>query len=142
MRKLTFSATLLLFGFLLNACGGGSIGTLQSIKLNQQVVVASTQFTATGVYSSGKQLTPLSVGWFDFSLNSFVVGNPHYSLTNSRFTPLCTSGTALIVMAIAPTAANAPVSGAIPVNVFQDFATGKTNNEGGFLAATTQITCL
>jgi len=141
VHKLILGATLLFFSFLLNACGGGSIGTLQSIKINQQMAVAFPEFTATGIYSSGKQVTPLSAGWFAFPLNSFLVGNPHYTLTKSAFLPQCTAGAALTVMAITPTDANASTTGTIPAAVFQDFATGKTNNEGGFLAATTQLTC-
>ena len=112
-----------------------------SIELNCQVVVATAQFMATGVYSSGRQVTPLSVGWFDFPLNSFLVGNPHYTLTESRFVPLCASSTMLIILAIAPLDSNSPTSGTIPAAVFQDFATGKTNNEDGFLAATVQFNC-
>ena len=141
MSRLTLGAMLLFFGFFLNACGGGGIGSLQSLKITSQVAVTSFQFTATGLYSSGKQLTPLSVGWFDFTFNSFLVGNPHYTLTKSRFVPLCTSGEVLIVMAIAPVDPNASATGTVPTAVFQDFATGKTNNEGGFIAATTQINC-
>ena len=141
MRKLTFGATLLFFGFLLNACGGSSTGKLQSVKINQQMAVAFPEFNATGIYSSGRQVTPLSVGWFDFPLNSFLVGNPHYTLTKSAFLPQCTAGVALIVMAITPIDANASTSGTIPASVFQDFATGKTNNENGFLAATAQLNC-
>jgi hypothetical protein len=141
MRKLTFGARFLFFGFLLNACGGSSTGTLQSIKINQQMAVAFPEFNATGIYSSGRQVTPLSVGWFDFPLNSFLVANPHYTLTKSAFLPQCTAGVALTVMTIAPIDANASTSGTIPASVFQDFATGKTNNEGGFLAATAQLNC-
>jgi hypothetical protein len=114
---------------------------LQSIKIDQQMAVASPEFIATGMYSSGRQVTPLSAGWFDFPLNSFLLGNPHYALTMSAFVPQCTAGTTLIVMAITPIDANASTSGTIPAAVFQDFAKGKTNNEDGFLATTTQLNC-
>jgi len=78
---------------------------------------------------------------FDFPVNSFLIGNPHYTLTKSAFLPQCTPGVALVVLAITPIDASASTSGTIQANVFQDFAAGKANNEDGFLASTAQLNC-
>jgi hypothetical protein len=141
VSKLTLASLVGCIVVYFNGCGGNGNYTLQSIRINQKVAAASSQFTATGIYSDGTQTTPLAVGWFQWTFSSFLVGTPHYSLRNSPFLPQCASGTALTIMAVAPLDPHAQSSGTIPVGVFQDFALGKTNTEGGFVAGTIQQNC-
>ena len=143
MRKVSLTSLLWCFTLFLTACGGSSSHSpLQSIKINQQLAGPSAQFTATGIHVDRSQSTPLSVAWYQWTFtSSFLGGNPLYRLSGSPFLPQCTSGIGLTIMAVTPIDPHAPSNGSIPVGVFLDFAQGKTNNEAGFLAQTTQLNC-
>jgi len=139
MRRVFWGGFCLFLGWMLSSCGGGT-STLQSITINQQSA-PSPQFNATGTYGNGSQVTPLPVSWINWSFASFIMGQPRYRLTTSAFSFCTQSGSAWTVAAIAPTDPHAPTSGTIDVNVFKDLVTGKTQVEGGFVAATVQVAC-
>jgi hypothetical protein len=142
MRRVAWAPFLLFsVAVLMSSCGGGS-GTLHSIRINQQSGSGMPQFTATGSYSNGSQVTPLPASWIVWSFGSFISGQPHYRLTAAPFSPCSVSGPgAWTVAAIAPTDPHAANNGSIPMSVFGDLISGKTSAEGGFVGATMQVSC-
>ncbi|HEX7893661.1 MAG TPA: hypothetical protein VF447_05665 [Terriglobales bacterium] len=142
MSRPVFAAFLLAAALLMVSCGGGTPATLQSLRINQQLTGASATFTATGIYSNGRQVTPTAVSWVNWSVTTFVSGQPRYLLKSSPFVPPCSaSGAVSTVAAVAPMDPHAPSTGPIPANVWADLITGKTQSEGGFVGATAQLTC-
>lgn len=67
LRKFT-TAALLLVALTLAACGNSN--RLKSISVSPARATASAaQFTATGEYSNGSEVTPLSVTWTNYDPN-------------------------------------------------------------------------
>lgn len=143
MSRVTWAPLLLLvFAVVLSSCGGGSLGTLRSIQINQQSAVDFPEYTATGTYSNGMQANGIAVSWVQWNFTTFVVSTPHYLLTASPFLPQCAqAGSAFTLAAIAPADPQAPSNGDVPLNVWMDIVTGKAQSEGGFVGARVQITC-
>jgi hypothetical protein len=128
--------------FLLLAMSGcGSSRQLQSIAITPTGAIEGNmielQFVAAGSFNvSPTSVNPLPVAWYvvpqvtnDFNLT--------YNLTSQPFSMMCQTGSSVI--ALAPTDPNAPSSGNIPSQVFQDLVVNHTiTMEGGFVASTAQ----
>jgi hypothetical protein len=125
--------------FLLTALGCGSSNRqLQSIA-TAGVGMIQFQFTAVGTFSmSPTTVNSLPVSWY---LVSQSPPPANYTLTSQPFVTQCQ--TFAVVVAVAPTNPNAPTSGTIPNQVFQDLVIAHTTtSEGGFVASTPQnIAC-
>lgn len=141
------SAVLLLSAGTLSGCGGGPRRQLQSITVSPQSAVAqngqSPQFTATGQFNTAPtSVTPLAVS-FVVRGPGFDLAGPGYSLsTQPASFPCIIPGTTVLVIAIAPVDPNAPPSGPMPSQIFQDLVVNHvTTSEGGFLAGIAQLTC-
>jgi hypothetical protein len=143
-----FSYLSILALFLLSGCGGNSISRqLQSLSVSPTSATAQggqAQFTATGQFNMPPMtVTPATVAWFP----SFPVIDPlpsgfGYSLTSQPFTAQCLQPGPMTVTAIAPMDTNASANGVIPIPVFLDLVTNqKATQEGGFVAATSTLTC-
>jgi len=139
MPKLFWGLVLMLAVVVTSSCGGGT-SAIRALQINQQLTASGTEFTATATYSDGKQVTPAPVSWIVWNSGTFLKGQPGYRLSSSPYVPLCGSqclGWTLVV--IAPADPNAPMSGPIPLAVFQDLISGKRSTEAGFVAATVQL---
>jgi hypothetical protein len=125
--------------FLLTTLGcGNSSRHLQSIATSG-VGMTQFQFTAVGTFSmSPTTVNSLPVSWY---LASQTPSPANYTLTSQPFVTQCQ--TLAVVIAVAPTNPNAPSSGTIPSQVFQDLVVAHTaTSEGGFVASTPQnIAC-
>lgn len=124
------------------SCGGGSATpTLQSISISPASSSGPAQFVATGVYSNGKTVTPLPVDWS----NDAVVLDPPpaYHLTATPFTQPCVAGVSgsFVISAFAPQNPNAPSSGSMPMNVWQDMIHASVQSEGGFVSGSAHLNC-
>ncbi|MHB1699564.1 MAG: hypothetical protein ACYCSN_05410 [Acidobacteriaceae bacterium] len=105
-RLFLFHAPLLLLGFSLLACG--SVSQLESISINPVAATAqdsasgTVQFTATGTYTDGHTVSPLSVFWGEHA-PWIEIPDPGGVTVNSNGLAQCTTfkGTVPIV-AIAP----------------------------------------
>lgn len=134
----------------LSGCGGHSISNrqLQSLSVSPASTTAQggqAQFTATGQFNTmPMSVSPASVAWFQippaFDPPGSMIG---LTLTSQPFTAQCfgfAHGT-LNVTAVAPEDGNA-TSASIPLPVFLDLVLNRTTTrEGGFVAATGQMTC-
>jgi hypothetical protein len=137
----------LLLLFLLSGCGSNR--QLQSITVNPASAAATTQggqvqFTATGQFNmSPMTTTPATVAWFpSFPVIDPVSSGFGFTLTNQPFTAQCLISGAMTVTAIAPMDTNASANGFIPIPIFMDLVRNHTaTQEGGFVAATAQLTC-
>lgn len=117
---------------------GSSSRQLQSITTDA-VGMIQFQFTAAGNFNaSPTTVHPLPVSWFLVSQNP---PPADYTLTSQPFATACQSFA--VVIAIAPTNPNAPSSGTIPSQVFQDLVVAHTTtSEGGFVVSSPQnIAC-
>ena len=86
-------------------------------------------------------ITPASVSWMEFGPGLDTVITNSYSLTIQPFGAACSSGTYTVV-AFAPMDPYASARGSVPSQVFQDLVVQHTmSSEGGFVAATAQLTC-
>ena len=140
-------AALLLFS--IAGCVADSDRVLQSISISPNTATgASASYTATGTYSSAPvTVTPLSVSWLIMGPGLDPPG-PGYAETPGVFqAQRCSqvqskTTTNYVVVAFAPADPNAPSSGPMPAQVFQDLVTAHTmTSEGGFVAATAALTC-
>lgn len=127
-----------------SGCGSGR--QLQSLTVNPASAVAQggqAQFIATGQFNmSPMTMTPANVAWFpSFPVIDPVSSGFGYQLTSQPFTAQCLQSGPMTVMAIAPVDTNAKTSGFIPIPVFEDLRSQTTTQEGGFVAATAQLTC-
>jgi hypothetical protein len=135
----------LLFIFLLSGCGSNR--QLQSITVNPASATAQggqAQFIATGQFNmSPMTTTPATVAWFpSFPVIDPVSSGFGFTLTNQPFTAQCLFPGPMTVTAIAPMDTNASADGFIPIPVFMDLVRNHTaTQEGGFVAATAQLTC-
>jgi hypothetical protein len=144
---IALSSALLLLS--ITGCTAGSDRALQSISISPNTGSgAAASYTATGTFSSPPlSVTPLSVSWLVMGPGLDPPG-PGYTLTPGAFlAQRCSqveskSATNYVVVAYAPTNPNAPSSGPMPAQVFQDLVTAHTMaSEGGFVAATATLTC-
>jgi len=140
-------AALLLFS--IAGCVADSDRVLQSISISPNTATgASASYTATGTYSSAPvTVTPLSVSWFVMGPGLDPPG-PGYALAPGAFqAQRCSqvqskTSQDYVVIAVAPANPNAPSSGPMPSQVFQDLVTAHTiTSEGGFVASTAALTC-
>ncbi|HTS34904.1 MAG TPA: hypothetical protein VMH04_04470 [Candidatus Solibacter sp.] len=137
------SATILLVVLWVAACGTGT-RQLQSITISSGGNI-NMQYTATGNFNKDpRTVSPLPVSWYVVSSNvspSVVEPIYNYVLTTEPYSlnPCSLTDT---VIALAPTDPNAPSSGAIPGNVYQDLVvTQSVSKEGGFVAAASPANC-
>ena len=127
-------------------CGSDNGRQLQSISISPASTNVprngSVTFTATGQFSmSPMTVTPARVSWMEFGPGLDPVITNRYSLTSQPFGATCLSGTYTVV-AYAPMDPHASASGNVPSQVFQDLVVQHTmSSEGGFVAATAQLTC-
>jgi len=119
-------------------CGSGN-RQLQSITANGTGMI-QFQFTAAGMFNaSPTSVNPLPVSWYKIPAG---VDPPFsYSLSSQPFATSCQTGD--MVIALAPTNPDAPATGPIPTQVFDDLVlTHTTTSEGGFVASSPQnIAC-
>ena|ERR1039458_1609370 len=130
------NATLSVSLFLLAILGcGGSNRQLQSITANSQGMI-QFQFSAAGTFSaSPTSVNPLRVSWYVIPSGE----DPPfgYTISSQPFATSCHTGT--VVIALAPANPNAPTSGTIPTQVFDDLVIAHTTTaEGGFVASSPQ----
>ena len=143
MPRFLWAAFLMFSAVMASGCGGGTPGALQirSLQINQQSTVGEPVYTATAILSDGKQVDPASVSWVVWNYGTSLIGQPHYLLTSSPYSPLlcgaqCAGWT---LVAIAPADPNGPKNGPIPMSVFQDLISGKATAEAGFVATAMQL---
>jgi hypothetical protein len=144
---IAISGALLLL--IINGCAAGSDRGLESISINPNSASgAAASYTATGTFSSPPvTVTPLSVSWLVMGPGLEPPG-PGYTLSPGAFqAQRCSqieskTATNYVVVAYAPANPNAPSSGPMPEQVFQDLVIAHTmTSEGGFVAATAALTC-
>lgn len=140
-------AIALLLTISLLGCGGGSSRQLLSLTIAPASATAQSgqaQFTATGQFNQAPMnVTPAMAAWFQSSPPFDPPGDPiSFTLSSQPFTAKCLiSGQTMNVIAFAPVDASAS-NGTIPLQVFLDLTVRHTTNqEGGFVAATAQLTC-
>lgn len=130
----TLSAWLVLTATL--GCGSGNSNggrQLQSISLNGTGMI-QLQYTATGTFNtSPAMVNPLPVSWYTVDLSPSAVA---YTLTSEPFQVSCQDS---LLVAVAPSDPNAPTTGTIPGQVYQDLVIAHTATaEGGFIASNPQ----
>jgi hypothetical protein len=119
------------------ACGSSN-RQLQSIAINTTGAIEGNmiqlQFVASGMFNaSPTTVNPLPASWYVVPQDTA----PIYTLTSQPFKMMCKTGASVI--ALAPTDTNAPSSGAIPSQVFDDLVINHTiAAEGGFIASPPQ----
>ena len=131
-------------------CAGGCGGTstprqLQSITISPATATAQNgqaQFTATGQFNTAPMtVTPLSVTWVERGPGIDIAG-PGYSLTDGPLKAQCILPGSLTIVAFAPADPSAPASGPMSFQLYDDLVVNHTTSqEGGFIAATAQMTC-
>jgi hypothetical protein len=132
-----FTLSASLFLALTLGCGTSN-RQLQSIAINTTGAIEGNmiqlQFVAAGTFNaSPTAVNPLPVSWYVVPHDTTAV----YTLTSQPLTMMCQTGSSVI--ALAPTNPNAPSSGTIPSQVFQDLVINHTiAEEGGFVASTAQ----
>jgi hypothetical protein len=138
------SATFLLLILGTTTCGSGGRRQLESIAINSGGNI-NMQYTATGMFNrEPTPVSPLPVSWYVVnSAFSPAVVQPIYGyvLTTQPYTlsPCLLTDT---VVALAPADPNAPSSGEIPLQVYQDLVVTHTvTKEGGFVAASAAANC-
>jgi hypothetical protein len=106
------------------------------LSLTRVVRIAQLPPHETGSFAynaSPTAVDPLPVSWYVVPQATAAV----YTLTSQPFDIACQTGSSVI--ALAPTDPNAPNSGTIPSQVFQDLIINHTvSEEGGFIASTAQ----
>ncbi len=139
-------AALVIFTLVLARCGGTS-RQLQSITISPLQATISqnnrAQFTAAGQFNtSPTNVTPLAVSWMITGPGWDPIP-PSYNLTSQPFNPPCNgAGSTYVIIAYAPVDPNAPSSGSMADQVFQDLVMKHTtSSEGGFVASTAQLNC-
>jgi len=149
--KISLPALLVLSGMVMNltmtvGCAGDSNRRLQSMQVEPAVATAQNghaEFTAKGAFDkSPTSVDSLPASWI-------VLGPgvepppPGYMLTEGYGTAICVvPGQKYVVVGLSPVNPNAPSSGAVPAQVWNDLViTRSTMEEGGFVAATAQMNC-
>ena len=144
---LVYTSLALLAAFATSGCG--SDRQLESISVtpaSMTNVKAGTQvtFTAAGQFNmSPMTANPARVSWRASGPGIDPAGMNGYSLTDQPFMLTCSAPGTFIVTAYAPTNPNAATDGSVPSQVYQDLVTSHTMSaEGGFVAATAQVSCI
>jgi hypothetical protein len=112
MRKLWFlfpCSVVLLIAFSMLACGSGSSNQLQSVSVSPATASGQAQFTATGTYSNGSKVAPLTALWSQNSPWSQGVANEFSLDTNGKASCLALAGT-FMIQATAPVDPHEPLS--------------------------------
>ena len=109
-------------------------------------VKAGTQvtFTAAGQFNmSPMTANPARVSWRAAGPGIDPAGMNSYSLTDQPSIFICPVPGTFMVTAYAPKNPNAATDGMVPSQVYQDLVISHTMSaEGGFVAATAQVTCV
>ena len=149
MRPATlfYTSVALLAAFAISGCG--SDRQLESISVTPSSVAnvkAASQvtFTAAGQFNmSPMTANPARVSWRAVGPAIDPAGMNSYSLTDQPFTFTCPAPGMFTVTAYAPTDPNTAADGSVPSQVYQDLVTSHSMSaEGGFVAATAQVTCV
>jgi len=149
MRQAIFVYTSLALLAAFVMCGCGSDRRLESLSVtpaSMTNVKAGTQvtFTAAGQFNmSPMTVNPARVSWRAFGPGIDQAGANSYSLTDQPVMFTCPVPGTFSVTAYAPTNPNAAADGSVPAQVYQDLVTSHSMSvEGGFVAATAQVTCV
>jgi hypothetical protein len=139
-KSSTSIATLSVALFLSATFGCGSSNRRLQLITPSSAGMIQFQFSAAGTFSaSPTSVNPLPVSWYVIPAGD----DPPfgYTLTSQPFATSCRTGA--LVIALAPTDPNAPTTGSIPTQVFQDLVLAHTTTaEGGFVASSPQnIAC-
>lgn len=130
--------------FFLAGCGSRQLQSLTVSPASTTAQGGQAQFTATGQFNmSPMTMTPASVDWFS-SLPACDPpgGNIPLTLTSQPFTAQCLQPGIMTVTAVAPMDTSAGANVSVPLKVFVDLVLSHTTTqEGGFVAATAQLTC-
>lgn len=125
-----------------SGCGSSS-RQLQSVAINNVGNTVQLELTATGTFNQPPAtVTPLPVNWFIMPPGLLPLPTPpaDYVLSSQPFATACATGYTAI--ALAPTNPNAPSTGPISTQVFEDLVvTRTTSTDGGFMVATQSISC-
>jgi len=145
--KRVMAGLMLALPLAVSACGGSVTRQLQSITITRASGTA-VNFTASGTFTAAPVTeNPLPVSWY---LMGPAIDPPpaSYVLVGSPYHPArCVQAPGppsvmYTVIAIAPVDANAPLSGSMPYQVFDDLVIDHTKTaEGGFIAATITVIC-
>jgi hypothetical protein len=121
---------------------------LQSLAVSGGTTTAvprngTATFTASGQFNMAPMsVNPVAVSWAEFEAGLDQVPGTGYSLTAQPLTITCFLPGVVTIVAFAPVDPNAPASGTVPTQVYQDLVGSRTRSaENGFVAATVQITC-
>ena len=116
MRKRWFlfpCSVVLLIAFFMPACGSGSSNQLQSVSVSPATATGQAQFTATGTYTNGSKVTPLTALWSQNSPWSQVIAKGFSLDANGKASCLTLAGT-FTVQATAPVDPHEPLSQMVP----------------------------
>jgi hypothetical protein len=130
-------------------CGGSANRVLESINISPSAAAGATaSFAAAGNYNTPPSiLTPQSVSWYimgpgidpppsSYSLSVAPYRGQRCSQFQTKTPEIYT------VIAVAPVDPTAPISGAVPSQVFEDLVIArKATTEGGFASATATLSC-
>jgi hypothetical protein len=141
MAKFSLVLAVLAIAAFLSSCGGGNLGTLQSITVSPSSASGAGRFVAAGTYSNGAKVSPLPVNWF--VILGAVDPAPGYQLTAAPFSQPCAPGQSgsFLVTAFAPQNPKAPSSGSMSTSVWLDLIHASRQAEGGFVGASAQLNC-
>ena len=149
MRPAALIFILLSFVAELAISGCGSDRRLESIIVTPSSVAnvkAASQvtFTAAAQFNmSPMTVNPARVSWRASGPGIDQAGTNSYSLTDQPAMFICPVPGTFSVTAYAPTNPNAAADGSVPSQVYQDLVTSHSMSaEGGFVAATAQVTCV
>ena len=116
MRRLGFlfpCSVVLLIAFFMLACGSGSSNQLQSVSVSPATATGQAQFTATGTYTNGSKVTPLTALWSQNSPWSQVIAKDFALDANGKASCLTVAGT-FTIQATAPVDPHEPLSQMMP----------------------------
>jgi hypothetical protein len=130
------------------SCGGSANRQLVSISISPTTGSGAASYTATGTFTASPvTVTPLPVSWFIMGPGIDPPGAA-YNLTSGKYAPArCIQVQGIqpatyTVIGLAPASPNAPSTGSMPNQVFDDLVIARTTSaEAGFVAATAQLTC-
>jgi hypothetical protein len=141
------TALSLICALLLSGCGGQD-RMLRSIVIGGGSTTAvprngTATFTASGQFNMAPMnVDPVAASWAEFEAGIDQVPGSAYSLSTQPFSITCFLPGTVTIVAFAPANPKAPATGTVPTQVYQDLVGSRTMSaEGGFVAATAQITC-
>jgi hypothetical protein len=143
------AAVLTVASLMLAGCGGGGprSGVLQSITVVPTTGASSTEFTATGHYSTAPTtMTNIPVAWFQVEAIVDPTGpNWRYLMTSAPFPGTCYPSSqpyTNYIIAYAPANPNAPAKGTMPFAVFDTLVEFHTvRHLDGFIAGVATLSC-